>query len=242
VVAVTIFVNPTQFGPREDFSRYPRTLEADVQALSAVGCDLVLVPEASAIYPPGFSTYVEPPAVAGPWEGVCRPGHFRGVATVVLKLFHLIPADIACFGEKDYQQLRVVQQMVADLNVPIRIVPCPTVREPDGLAMSSRNQYLTPPQRQQALGLWRALQAARQEVARGEHDAAAIRQRMLHVLHEAGIERIDYATVVDPWTLEELARLQVPARALIAAYVGSTRLIDNVALEPPAAAQGTSAA
>jgi pantoate--beta-alanine ligase len=242
VVAVTIFVNPTQFGPREDFSRYPRTLEADVQALSAVGCDLVLVPEASAIYPPGFSTYVEPPAVAGPWEGVCRPGHFRGVATVVLKLFHLIPADIACFGEKDYQQLRVVQQMVADLNVPIRIVPCPTVREPDGLAMSSRNQYLTPPQRQQALGLWRALQAARQEVARGEHDAAAIRQRMLHVLHEAGIERIDYATVVDPWTLEELARLQGPARALIAAYVGSTRLIDNVALSPPAAAQGTSAA
>jgi pantoate--beta-alanine ligase len=233
VVAVTIFVNPTQFGPQEDYSRYPRTLEADLAALSAAGCDLVLVPDAEAIYPSGFSTYVQPPAVAEPWEGVCRPGHFRGVATVVLKLFHLIPADVACFGEKDYQQLRVIQRMVEDLNVPIRIVPCPTVREPDGLAMSSRNRYLAPHERQQALGLVRALGAAREEVARGERDASVVRRRMREVLQAAGITRIDYATLVDPQTLHELNELTGPARALIAAYVGSTRLIDNALLPTP---------
>lgn len=232
VVAATIFVNPTQFGPGEDFSRYPRTLEADLAALASVSCDLVLVPDAEAIYPPGFSTYVQPPAVAEAWEGVCRPGHFRGVTTVVLKLFHLIPADVACFGEKDYQQLQVIRRMVADLDVPIRIIPCPTVREADGLAMSSRNRYLSPDERQQALGLWRALQAAREEVARGQREAAAIRQRMIEVLHAAGITRIDYAAVVDPQTLAELSHLEGPARALIAARVGSTRLIDNEALVP----------
>jgi pantoate--beta-alanine ligase len=242
VVAATIFVNPTQFGPQEDFARYPRTLEADLAALSQAGCDLVLVPDAEAIYPPGFSTYVEPPAVAGPWEGACRPGHFRGVATVVLKLFHLIPAEVACFGEKDYQQLRVVQQMVADLNVPIRIVPCPTVRERDGLAMSSRNRYLAPHERQQALALWRALQAAREEVARGQRDASAVRRRMHAVLAEAGITRIDYATLVDPQTLQEVHALTGPTRAILAVHVGSTRLIDNDAVPAPGEALQPSAA
>src|SRR5437870_3469726 len=131
-VVATIFVNPTQFGPGEDFTKYPRTLDADLKALSAAGCDLVFVPTREDMYPPGFSTHVEPPAVAGPFEGVCRPGHFRGVATIVLKLFHQIPADFACFGQKDYQQLLAVRRMVEDLAVPIEIVACPTVREPDG--------------------------------------------------------------------------------------------------------------
>src|SRR5262245_41735614 len=160
VVVATIFINPTQFGPSEDFRKYPRTLETDLQALSSVGCDLVFVPSPDEIYPHGFSTYIEPPAVAAPLEGVCRPGHFRGVATVVLKLFNLIPAHFACFGQKDYQQLLVIRRMVEDLALPIEIVACPTVHEQDGLAMSSRNRYLSPAQRQQALGLSQALARA----------------------------------------------------------------------------------
>src|SRR5262245_36721385 len=160
VVVATIFVNPTQFGPKEDFGRYPRVLDGDLQALSAAGCNFVFVPAADDIYPPDFSTYVEPPIVAQPLEGEFRPGHFRGVATVVLKLFNLIPADIACFGQKDYQQLLVIRRMVQDLALPIEIVACPTVREADGLAMSSRNRYLSPAQRQQALGLSQALARA----------------------------------------------------------------------------------
>ncbi len=140
----TIFVNPTQFGPQEDFSRYPRTLEADLAALAAEGTDLVFVPSAEQIFPPGFSTFVEPPDVAKLWEGRCRPGHFRGVATVVLKLFHLVAADVAFFGQKDYQQSRVIQDMARDLDLRVHIEICPTIREQDGLAMSSRNRYLNP--------------------------------------------------------------------------------------------------
>ena len=165
-VVATIFVNPTQFGPHEDLGKYPRSLDPDLQALSAAGCNLVFVPSASDMYPPGFSTYVDPPAVAQPLEGACRPGHFRGVTTVVLKLFNLIPADFACFGQKDYQQLIVIRRMVEDLALPIEIVACPTVREPDGLAMSSRNRYLSPAERQQALALSRALESRRGSLAR----------------------------------------------------------------------------
>jgi pantoate--beta-alanine ligase len=227
VVVATIFVNPAQFGPKEDFGKYPRTLEADVQALSAAHCDLVLLPSADDIYPPGFSTYVDPPAVAQPLEGVCRPGHFRGVATVVLKLFNLIPADFACFGQKDYQQLLVIRRMVQDLDLPIEIVACPTVREPDGLAMSSRNRYLSPAERQQALALSRALQQASESVAAGERSAAVIIAQMQQVLQGAGITRIDYVAVRDPDTLAEKSHIDGPAIALIAAYVGNTRLIDN---------------
>ncbi len=226
-VVASIFVNPTQFGPREDFSRYPRTLDSDLAALSAAGCDLVLVPSADDIYPPGFSTFVEPPAVAAPWEGVCRPGHFRGVATVVLKLFHLMPADFACFGQKDYQQLLVIRRMTLDLGLPIEIVACPTIRDPDGLAMSSRNRYLSPTQRQQALAISQALAGAARSVAAGERDAALLCEQMRNMLHAAGIDRIDYATIADAETLAELRSLDRPAVALIAAHVGSTRLIDN---------------
>jgi pantoate--beta-alanine ligase len=233
VVVATIFVNPTQFGPNEDLARYPRALEADLQALSATGCDFVFVPSADDIYPPGFSTYVEPPAVAQPFEGVCRPGHFRGVATVVLKLFNLVPADLACFGQKDFQQLVVIRKMVQDLALPIEIVLCPTVRAPDGLAMSSRNRYLSAAERQQALALSRALSHAEQLVAGGERNARAVAAEMRRALSEAGVERIDYAAVADPQTLAENPALDGPAVALIAAFVGSTRLIDNRLIEPP---------
>jgi pantoate--beta-alanine ligase len=231
-VVATIFVNPTQFGPQEDFSKYPRTLEADLAALSAAGCDVVFVPAADEIYPPGFSTYVEPPSVAQPLEGVCRPGHFRGVATIVLKLFNLVPADIACFGQKDYQQLIVIRRMALDLNLPIEIIPCPIVREPDGLAMSSRNRYLSPTERQQALALSRALDRAEQLAAAGERDGGKIAEAMHAVLRQAGISRVDYAVVADSETLAEKPKLDGPAVALLAAFVGTTRLIDNRLLNP----------
>jgi pantoate--beta-alanine ligase len=234
VVIATIFVNPTQFGPREDLDRYPRSLEADLQALSAARCDLVFLPHPADIYPPDFSTYVEPPAVAQPLEGICRPGHFRGVATVVLKLFNLIPADLACFGEKDYQQLLVIRRMVRDLNLPIEIVPCPTVREADGLALSSRNRYLSLAERQQALALSQALRRAEQLVAGHERSSAAVLAEMRRALASAGIERIDYVAMADPESLAEQSVIDRPVIALIAAYAGATRLIDNRLLIPGA--------
>lgn len=227
VVVASIFVNPTQFGPQEDFQQYPRTLDDDLRGLGAAGCNLVFVPSASDIYPPGFSTYIDPPAVSQPLEGVCRPGHFRGVATVVLKLFELVPAHIACFGQKDYQQLVVIRRMVNDLMIPIEIVACPTVREVDGLAMSSRNRYLSATERQQALSLSQALTQAAQLFSDGERSAKAIASAMKQTLHRAGIDKIDYAAVADAATLAEFDKIDRPAVALIAAYVGSTRLIDN---------------
>ena len=227
VVVATIFVNPTQFGPSEDFGRYPRTLEADLRALADAGCGWVFVPQQSDIYPPGFSTYVEPPDVAAPLEGVFRPGHFRGVATVVLKLFQIVPADIAVFGQKDYQQALVIHRMAADLNLPIEIVTCPTVREPDGLALSSRNRYLSAAEREQALAISRALADANRLYRAGERGAAKIESTMRNILTAAGIEKIDYAAVVDAETLAELAHIDRRAVALIACHVGATRLIDN---------------
>jgi pantoate--beta-alanine ligase len=232
-VIATIFVNPAQFGPQEDFSRYPRTLERDLELLAAENCDLVFVPAQDAIYPPGFSTYVEPPAVAAPLEGKSRPGHFRGVATVVLKLFNLVPAEIAYFGQKDYQQSLVIRHMVRDLNLPIKISVCPIVREADGLALSSRNRYLSPAERQQALALSWSLKLAEERFRAGQRDAAAIASAMRHELTAAGIERIDYATLADAQTLAELNRLDRPAVALVACFVGTTRLIDNCLLDPP---------
>jgi pantoate--beta-alanine ligase len=232
ITVATIFVNPTQFGPQEDFAKYPRTLDNDLDLLSAAGCDLCFVPAPEDIYPPGFSTFVEPPAVAQPLEGRCRPGHFRGVATVVLKLFHLVPADFACFGAKDYQQLQVIRRLVGDLNLAMQIVACPTVREPDGLAMSSRNRYLSPAEREQATALSRALSRAADLAAAGERRTSVLENAMQHTLNEAGIRRVDYAVVVDPGTLTATESLTGSARALIAAYVGSTRLIDNREIEP----------
>jgi pantoate--beta-alanine ligase len=226
----TIFVNPTQFAPHEDLSRYPRTLESDLDGLRSVKCDLVFVPTNEALYPAGFSTYVEPPAVAQPLEGVCRPGHYRGVCTIVLKLFGIIPATVAYFGQKDYQQLAVIRRMVEDLNVNIRIEGCPTVRESDGLAMSSRNRYLTPEQRQTAVCLWNALTLVQRLVDEGQRDVQSLESAMQRHLLAGGADQIEYARIVHQESLADLASLDQPSIALIAARVGSTRLIDNLML------------
>ncbi len=229
---VSIFVNPTQFGPHEDYSRYPRTFEEDCAALRELGVDFVFAPSADQLYPEGFSTYIQPPKVAEPWEGTFRPGHFRGVATVVLKLFNIIPAANAYFGQKDYQQLLVIQHMVDDLNVPIRVVGCPIVREPDGLAMSSRNRYLSQSEREAALSLWKALNAAQSALNQGVRDGGELEKIMQSTLYDAGADRVDYAVVVDPTSLEPVSVVDRPAIAMIAAHVGKTRLIDNRLLEP----------
>jgi pantoate--beta-alanine ligase len=223
----TIFVNPTQFGPAEDLDRYPRQLERDLERLAELGVDLVFAPDRDEIYPAGFSTYVEPPAAAEPLEGECRPGHFRGVATVVLKLLNLTAGDVAYFGHKDYQQSVVVRQMVRDLNVPVEIKVCPTIREADGLALSSRNVYLNPEERRRALSLSRSLRRAAVSVEQGERSAAEVRAQMQQVLLEGGVTDVDYVAIVDPDTLAPVTRLDVPAIALIAARIGKTRLIDN---------------
>jgi pantoate--beta-alanine ligase len=232
VTLATIFVNPTQFAPHEDFTRYPRTFDSDRRALAESGTELLFAPADGEMYPAGFSTYVEPPAVAAPLEGRCRPGHFRGVATVVLKLFQLTSADVAFFGQKDFQQALVIQHMVRDLDVPVRICVCPIVREPDGLAMSSRNRYLRAEERRRATALWRALSWAAERVAAGERDADRLTVRMRAELENNGLARIDYVAVADPQTLCPVQTIQGPAVALIAAYLGSTRLIDNIWLQP----------
>lgn len=234
----TIFVNPTQFAANEDLSRYPRTIDDDLSLLRDHQTDLVFLPTPDEIYPPGFSTFIEPPAVALPLEGEFRPEHFRGVATIVLKLFHILPATVAYFGQKDFQQLTVIRQMVADLNVPIEIEGCATVREADGLALSSRNRYLSLAQREIALSLSRALRTVTEQASEqpSEHahsrvtDVGQLEQTMQRILQDAGVDRIHYARVVDRHTLEPLNQLDRPAVALIAAHVGATRLIDNVLL------------
>jgi len=231
----TIFVNPTQFAPHEDFDKYPRTLDADLESLASCHADLVFAPRREDMYPAGCSTLVQPPQVAQRWEGECRPGHFQGVATVVLKLFNLAQADVAFFGHKDYQQAAVIRRMVQDLNVPTEIRVCPTVREPDGLAMSSRNRYLSAGERQQAVALSRALRLAEQMAAGGERHAAKLVEAIDRVLAEAQIRRIDYVAVVDPDTLEPVPELTRPVVVLIAARVGGTRLIDNWRIDGPLA-------
>jgi pantoate--beta-alanine ligase len=223
----TIFVNPTQFGPREDFAHYPRNLESDVAALARERTDAVFTPTPDQMYGEGFSTFVQPPAVARPFEGRSRPDQFRGVATVVLKLFNLIPADVAYFGQKDYQQFRVIQDMARDLDLPVRVEVCPIIREPDGLAMSSRNRYLDATERRRARALFLCLERAAQLAQQGERDAATIRGHMRSQLETAGITRIDYVALVDPVSLDEVHEVKDNTMALVAAYVGGTRLIDN---------------
>jgi len=231
-VVVSIFVNPTQFGPHEDYQRYPRDEARDLSLLAPLGVDVVFIPTAEEMYPSGYCTWVE---VTGPLaqrlEGASRPGHFRGVTTVVTKLLNIVQPHRAYFGEKDAQQLRIVRRLVADLNLPVEIVPCPTVREPDGLAMSSRNTYLSPEERERALALHRSLVLAQELVRAGVRDAAHIRQRMREALAGPGI-RLDYVSIAHPETLEELERIEGPALALVAAWVGPARLIDNMLLEP----------
>ena len=229
-IMVTIFVNPTQFGPNEDFKAYPRPLDDDLAKCRSVGVDAVFAPSVKVMYGADSRTTVR---VGRLTDGLCgphRPGHFDGVATVVAKLFHIALADAAFFGEKDYQQLMVIRQMVADLNSPIEVVGCPTLREPDGLAMSSRNAYLSPAERTQAVSISRALFQARDAVATGNTDAKAIIQSARSTIVAAGITSIDYVEVVDANTLELLTKLDRPARLCIAVRIGKTRLIDNMEL------------
>jgi len=232
-VVVSIFVNPTQFGPNEDYQRYPRTIENDLNVCRDAGADLIFAPSVSTMYPRGASsTFVEVPGLSEKLEGASRPGHFRGVATVVLKLFEIVRPDLAFFGEKDYQQLLVIRRMVDDLNVPVEIRPVPTVREEDGLALSSRNRYLDPDQRRAARVLSQALQRAKQAVADGERSADRVRQILRERIELEGWANLDYAEVADAETLDPATEVGAGLRAvaLLAVRFGTTRLIDNAIL------------
>jgi pantoate--beta-alanine ligase len=226
----TIFVNPTQFGPNEDLARYPRDLEGDLAKCGSVGVDMVLAPDdPAAVYPPGFQTWIE---VAEVSQGLCgdrRPGHFRGVATVVAKLFGLSRPHVALFGEKDWQQLQVIRRMVRDLDMGIDVAGMPIIREADGLAMSSRNAYLSAGERVRAVAISRALAAARERAAAGERDPARLQAGIREALEAAGL-RVEYVELAHPETLRPVATASQGTRALVAAFLGRTRLIDNVAL------------
>jgi pantoate--beta-alanine ligase len=229
-VVVSIFVNPAQFGPNEDLGRYPRSLERDRELCDRAGVDLIFHPQPVVMYPPGYRTYVEVTGLQDVLCGGSRPGHFRGVATVVLKLFNLVGPDRAYFGQKDAQQVRVLAQMVRDLNVPVEVRVCPIVREADGLALSSRNQYLEADERCQAAVLYRALREARRLIGGGQRDAEVLRRAMIETIASAPGAVLDYAVVVDADSLETPARL-VPGRPVLLALAvkfGATRLIDNL--------------
>ena len=228
VTIVTVFVNPTQFGPSEDYDQYPRDLDRDIGLLSDCGVSMVFAPSQDEVYDRNHSTFVSPPKVAEPLEGKLRPDHFRGVTTIVLKLFQIIPADVAFFGQKDYQQTRVIKDMVDDLDLPVSIQVCPTTRESNGLALSSRNAYLSDDERTQAIALSQALKLAVQCFRNGQTSAEEVRVAMRDCLHEAGIEKIDYVALVDDRTLQPVETISAGTMALIAAYSGPTRLIDNV--------------
>ncbi len=231
-VAVSIFVNPAQFGENEDLATYPRDMARDLALLEAEGVDLVYAPAPEEVYPPGFDTWIEPGAIAEELEGAVRPGHFRGVATVVAKLFNVVRPDRAYFGQKDGQQLAVIRQMARDLDTGIEIVAVPTVRDADGLALSSRNAYLTPEQRQAAPVIYQALSAARQIWETGETDAERLRGAVREILQqEPLLSGIDYVSVADLSTLRELEQVNGPAMVSTAVRMGKTRLIDNVVLE-----------
>jgi pantoate--beta-alanine ligase len=230
-VAVSIFVNPTQFGPSEDFAAYPRDLARDLRLLEESGADLVWTPTPEVMYPAGFQTWVTVDEVTRPLEGAMRPGHFRGVATIVAKLFNAVQPDKAYFGQKDAQQAVVIRQMARDLNFPVEVVVCPIRREADGLAMSSRNTYLNPAERQAATVLSRALNAALAAYRAGESDASALRQIMTETIQAEALARLQYVSCADPDTLQELLG-PIPGKALLsmAVYVGKTRLIDNLVI------------
>lgn len=226
LVAASVFVNPTQFAPSEDFAAYPRPVEQDLQLLQQRGCWLAFTPTAEAMYPPGSTTSIDVGPVARPWEGAERPTHFAGVATVVMKLLQIVPATRAYFGQKDYQQTLVVRRMVEDLNVPVELRVCPIVREPDGLALSSRNAYLSVAERTKAAALSQSLESARQACAAGETDAERLRALIRDRLKESALEP-DYVAIVADGTVEPIERIVGPAVVAIAVRVGRTRLIDN---------------
>jgi pantoate--beta-alanine ligase len=229
-VVVSIFVNPTQFGPKEDLAKYPRDVERD-SSLIAPYTDLLWMPTAEAMYPQGYQTWVEVEAMTHPLEGAMRPGHFRGVTTVVAKLFNAVQPHKAYFGQKDAQQAAVIRQMVRDLNFPLEIVVCPTTREPDGLAMSSRNVYLDAEQRKAATVLYRALSAAKEAYESGERDAETLRQIMRDTLAAEPLAQMQYVSCADYDTLEELDEIKRKALLSMAVFIGKTRLIDNFVLE-----------
>lgn len=230
-VIVTIFVNPTQFGPNEDFQKYPRPLEKDVAACAEAGADLVFTPSVNEVYPQPFFTVVDVTGISEVLEGACRPGHFKGVATVVLKLFNMTQPDVAFFGQKDFQQQLLIRRMVSELDLPVDIRVCPTVRESDGLALSSRNIYLSEDDRKSALALSRALRHAESRLKGGETDLAKVRNEMHEILNSTPNLKLEYATIVDPDSIAELDRPQRLQVAVIAARVGTTRLIDNLPIE-----------
>ena len=230
-VVVSVFVNPTQFGPAEDFNAYPRNLERDLSMLEEAGTDLVWSPGAEDMYPPGYQTWITVDNVTQPLEGKIRPGHFRGVATVVAKLFNAVQPDKAFFGQKDAQQVAVIRQMVCDLNFPVEIVVCPTVREEDGLAMSSRNTYLNPDERQAASVLYHALTAAQAAFHAGERQAERLRQVIADTIDAEPLARRQYVSCADPASLEEIQGEVGSALLSMAVFVGKTRLIDNLLLE-----------
>jgi len=229
-VVVSIFVNPTQFGPSEDLSKYPRDMDRDLKLIEPLGADLVWVPTAESMYPQGYQTWVEVEEMTNPLEGAMRPGHFKGVTTIVAKLFNAVQPHKAYFGQKDAQQVAVIRQMTRDLNFPIEIVVCPIVREPDGLAMSSRNVYLNPDQRKAATVLFRALSAAKEVYEKGERDAGMLRQIMTEVLASEALVQVQYVSCADYDTLEELDTIKEKALLSMAVFLGKTRLIDNLVL------------
>jgi pantoate--beta-alanine ligase len=233
VLAVSIFVNPTQFGPGEDFDSYPRDLQGDLRKVEAVGGDLVFTPSAESIYQPGHRTFVEVGEITEGLCGASRPGHFRGVATVVTKLFNLTKPHRAYFGQKDYQQSVVIRRLVADLNLDLEIVVLPTVRESDGLAMSSRNARLTPAERRAALILYRCLRHAERQVTRGEQQAKVVLDDVRAMIEAEPLARLDYVAVCDPETLRPVERIEGPTLVALAVRFGPTRLIDNILVEPP---------
>jgi len=229
-VAASIFVNPLQFGPTEDLAKYPRTFERDVALLEKEGADILFAPTAEEMYPAGTATYVTVEGLSEKLCGKSRPGHFRGVTTVVAKLFHIVEPDLAFFGQKDAAQATIIRRMVREMNLPVEIVVCPIVREPDGLAMSSRNAHLNPKERKSALALPRALTEVKNRFDHGERNATALIEAAKQVLAQEPAVRLDYFEIVDPATLDPVGELKYPALVAVAAFVGSTRLIDNILL------------
>jgi pantoate--beta-alanine ligase len=234
-VIASLFVNPKQFGPNEDFAKYPRSFETDAAKFAEAGVDGLFAPEPAEVYPPGFRTYVNVEGLSERLEGRSRPGHFRGVTTVVLKLFEIVQPHLAYFGRKDAQQARLIQQMVSDLNVDTEVVVCPIMREPDGLALSSRNAYLDEEERRAATGLYRALEAARREVAAGVRDAFRLQGVMRKVLESEPLATMDYVEIVDADTFEPVVQVRRSCYALLAVFIGKTRLIDNLLVESASA-------
>jgi pantoate--beta-alanine ligase len=231
-VIASVFVNPKQFGPKEDYKKYPRDLEKDAEKLAAAGVDALFAPEATDVYPDGFRTYINVEGISERLEGRSRPGHFRGVATVVLKLFEIVQPDFAYFGRKDAQQVRIISEMTRDLNLDAEIVVCPIVREADGLALSSRNAYLSVEERKAATVLHRALTAAQSELAAGVRDAAQLQAVMRRIIEAEPLATADYAEIVSADTFEPVVRVARSCYAVLAVFVGKTRLIDNLLIEP----------